>query len=146
LMLVGHYEEDLNPLLEKTSRSITHNPGIIMCGFKDDVRPYLALADVFVFPSYREGFPNVVLQACSFNLACIVTDINGNNEIIQSGVNGLIVQPKSSIELYEAMEILLCNRELRKKLAEKGRTLICEKYNQSYLWQELLTLYRNLSG
>lgn len=63
LLLIGDYENDLDPLNSQTVESINNNPSIIAAGFKNDVRPYLAVANVLVFPSYREGFPNVVMQA-----------------------------------------------------------------------------------
>src|SRR5690606_35774476 len=63
LLLVGPLESDLDPLKEETLKEITNNPNIISVGFQKDVRPYFAIANALVFPSYREGFPNVVMQA-----------------------------------------------------------------------------------
>lgn len=63
LLIVGHTEADLDPLLPKTLHNIEFNKRIIEVGFQKDIRPYLAIADLFIFPSYREGFPNVILQA-----------------------------------------------------------------------------------
>jgi glycosyltransferase involved in cell wall biosynthesis len=63
-------------------------------GYQEEVRPYFAMANVFVLPSYREGFPNAVLQAGAMNLPSIVTDISGANEIIQQNENGIIIPQK----------------------------------------------------
>ena len=77
LLLVGDFEEELDPLLPKTIKIIKKHPKIISTGWQDDVRIFYALSNALVFPSYREGFPNVVLQAGAMELPAIVTDING---------------------------------------------------------------------
>ena len=84
LVLVGFYEQNLDPVSEETHRMIEENPNIIMAGERtgDDLVRSYAEADCFVFPSYREGFPNTVLEAGAMGLPCIVTDINGSREII----------------------------------------------------------------
>lgn len=91
LILVGPYENELDPLLPDTLNELTSNQDILSTGYQDDVRPYLAISNSLVFPSYREGFPNVVMQAGAMGLPCIVTDINGCNEIIINGENGIII-------------------------------------------------------
>ena len=93
LLLVGPLETELDPLSPQSLREIENNSAILNVGYQDDVRPYFAIADALVFPSYREGFPNVVLQAGAMELPAIVSDINGCNEIIISGENGLIIPP-----------------------------------------------------
>ena len=111
-----------------------------------DVRPYLAISDVFVLPSYREGFPNAVMQAGAMNTPSIVTDINGCNEIIQNGVNGVIVPPKDIEALQNAMLDMMCNTEKREKMASVSRKMIVDRYEQSYVWNELLKEYRSFES
>ena len=84
LVLVGRYEEDLDPISDKAKEIIDNNPNIDAVGpqYGDDLLAHYAAADCFVFPSYREGFPNTVLEAGAMGLPCIVTDINGSREII----------------------------------------------------------------
>jgi glycosyltransferase involved in cell wall biosynthesis len=96
LVLVGSYEHDLDHLSINTLDAINDNANIITTGFQEDIRPFLAISDVFVFPSYREGFPNVVMQAGAMNLPCIVTDISGCNEIIEENNNGIIILPQDT--------------------------------------------------
>ena len=88
LLLVGSFDSKLDPLEENTYQLIHNHEAISFVGFQEDVRPCFAAADVLTFPSYREGFPNVVLQAGAMGLPAIVTDISGCNEIIEDGVNG----------------------------------------------------------
>jgi len=144
LLLVGELEKELDPLLPETEKQIENHPGIVGVGWQEDVRPYLAISDVFVFPSYREGFPNVVMQAGAMELPCIVSNINGCNEIIEEGINGMIIPSKDENELYNAMLELLEKREKRELLASVSRQMIVERYEQQYVWESLLKEYKTL--
>jgi glycosyltransferase involved in cell wall biosynthesis len=144
LLLVGRFEQELDPLLPATEHEIKYHSDIVSVGFQDDVRPYLAISDIFVFPSYREGFPNVVMQAGAMELPCIVTDINGCNEIIENNVNGLIIPAKNKERLYEKMELLLTDSDLRNHLKHNARKMITSRYEQKTVWEELLKEYRGL--
>ena len=146
LLLVGPYERELDPLPPETEREIQNHPDIVPVGFQTDVRPYLAISDVFVFPSYREGFPNGVMQAGAMELPCIVTDINGCNEIIEEGVNGLIIPPGNKEQLQAKMQLLLENSDLRNRLKQNARQMISSRYEQKALWEALLEEYKNLSA
>ena len=142
LLLVGVFEDQLDPVSEEMKNAILNHPAICFAGWQEDIRPYLAASDIFVFPSYREGFPNVVLQAGAMGLPCIVTDINGCNEIIQNGVNGLIIPPHDELALYNAMEHLMVDVSEREWMAQQARFVIVKRYEQRDLWQALLNTYR----
>lgn len=144
LLLVGPFEQELDPLRPETLMLIQTHPGIISVGYQQDVRPYLAIADVLTFPSYREGFPNVVMQAGAMNLPSIVTDINGCNEIISEGDNGLIIPVKDQNALYSAMLRLLKDENLRFSIASKARGEIIMNYERKELWKILLKEYEAL--
>ena len=142
--MVGRQEAHLDPLQTKTLSALDTDPDIISVGEQKDVRPYLAIANCFVFPSYREGFPNVVLEAGAMELPCIVTDINGSNEIIIENKNGLIVPPKNAEAFQKAMTELLNNKELYEYLQLNSRTLIISRYQRQEVWKALLNEYNNL--
>jgi lipopolysaccharide/colanic/teichoic acid biosynthesis glycosyltransferase len=144
LLLIGNYEEELDPISEASKNIIKNNVNIINCGWQEDVRPYLAASDILVFPSYREGFPNVPMQAGAMGLPCIVTNINGCNEIIEDGKNGLIVEPKNAKQLEEAMLKLIEDEKLRRQLAGNAREMIKSRYEQQYVWNEILKEYKSL--
>ena len=144
LLLVGTYEKELDPVKPETEAEINLNPNIIAVGWQTDVRPYFAIADILVFPSYREGFPNVVMQAGAMGLPSIVTDINGCNEIITTEENGIIIPVKSSKALFLAMKLLLEEENLREKLASNSRKNICDNYEREFVWQSLLEEYKRL--
>ena len=145
LVLVGPFEEKLDPVLPETRQAIEQQAAIEWMGWQNDIRPFLAASEVFVFPSYREGFPNVVLQAGAMGLPSIVTDINGSSEIISEGVNGFIIPSQNEEALYKAMEKLLDTEE-RRKLAQQARPQIANRYERKALWKELLKFYRSLEG
>ena len=144
LLIVGHTEADLDPLLPKTLHNIEFNKRIIELGFQKDIRPYLAIADLFIFPSYREGFPNVILQANAMGIPCIVSDINGCNELIKQGENGLIVPTKNSKILKEQMELLLENPNHLKASKAEIRNFIRLNFEREVFWELLLKEYKAL--
>ncbi|WP_405292898.1 glycosyltransferase family 4 protein [Algibacter sp. Ld11] len=142
LLLVGDYEHHLDPLKEDTLEVIKNNKNIISTGWVDDVRPYFTISDVLVFPSYREGFPNVVMQAGAMGLASIVTDINGANEIIIPNKNGVIIPPMNKDKLKEMM-LKFYNDEIIID-SKTCRDLIVNRYEQSILWNAQLNEYQSL--
>ena len=145
LLLVGDYEPDLDPLAPKTLEAIQNNKGILTTGFQADVRPYFALANALVFPSYREGFPNVVMQAGAMGLPCIVTNINGCNEIINEGINGVIVSVKNTASLLLSMNEFVENSQLFYQLQTNSRSMIATRYNQQVIWEAIKNEYDQLS-
>ncbi|MTI19667.1 glycosyltransferase family 1 protein, partial [Fulvivirga sp. RKSG066] len=143
LLLVGDFEDEREPVLNEVKREIELNDKIKAVGFQKDIRPYLALSDVFVFPSYREGFPNVVMQAGCFNLPIIATNINGCNELISHRKNGLLVPPKKIEVLVEAMTDLV-DAPTRNALSQNSREMILSKFDQKHVWNSILKEYRRL--
>jgi len=144
LLLVGPLEEELDPLMPSTQETIKTHSKIYTTGYVDDVRPYFAFAKALAFPSYREGFPNVVLQAGAMGLPSIVSDINGCNEIIVNNRNGLIVPVKSSNALEVAMCKLIEDKELYDRAKANARSVITDSYERREIWQALLEEYRGL--
>ena len=142
LLLVGNYEHELDPLLESTCSEINNNSKIISVGYQSDIRPYLALSSCLVFPSYREGFPNVVMQAGSMGLPSIVTNINGCNEIIEEGYNGTIIPVKDAKALCLVMSKMAKHHNWRKTMAKNARNKITSNYNQQLVWQAILAEYQ----
>ena len=144
LLLVGGLESDLDPLKSETIHEIDKNKNIISVGFQKDVRPYFAISHCLVFPSYREGFPNVVMQAGAMGLPSIVSNINGCNEIIQEGINGSIIPSKDRESLYKVMHKIISDEAWRKQLAGNARDIIVSHYEQKLVWDALLIEYRSL--
>ena len=146
LLLVGPYEDDLDPISAEVASIIHSDENIISLGWQDDVRPYFAICDVLVFPSYREGFPNVVMQAGAMNTPSIVSDINGCNEIVQNGLNGLVIPVKDKHALSSAMHYMINNPAKRKLMAKRSRKLIIDRFDQLMVWNAILKEYQILEG
>jgi glycosyltransferase involved in cell wall biosynthesis len=144
LLLVGPYEQELDPLPDEVMNFIRTDSRVIAAGYQQDVRPWIIASDVFVFPSYREGFPNVVMQAACLEVPCIVSDINGCNEIIEDESSGLVVPPKNTAALQEAMGEMMAFKDLRRSFAILARAHVIENFSQRYIWNEILKEYRTL--
>ena len=154
LLLIGEIDGEDDALAKDKLNYLMQSKNIKYIGVQSDIRPYLMASDVLVFPSYREGFPNVPLEAGALGLPAIVTNINGSNEIIEDGVNGKIIQAPLdnkgvrvndiTIELYTMMKWFYCHPEEVKRMGENARPIICERYEQHNVWKALLEYYKQL--
>jgi len=108
--------------------------------FIPDAYKYLKAFDIFVLPSVKEGFPWTVLEAMLAEIPVIATKVGALPEIIQSGQNGILVDPKSQQQIADAITKLLNNEDLRKNLAERGRITVIEKFNL----EKMIKRYENL--
>ncbi|WP_286397804.1 glycosyltransferase family 4 protein [Myroides odoratimimus] len=142
LLLVGGFERELDPLDSEIEEIIIENSNIHAVGFKNNVKNYFSIADVLTFPSYREGFPNVVMQAAAMQLNSIVSNINGCNEIIINGKNGWIIPVKDSLKLQEKMIWCLMNTSVSKQMGLRSREGVESNYDTKFIWNELLNEYK----
>jgi glycosyltransferase involved in cell wall biosynthesis len=147
LLLVGNYEANLDPVKPETKALIDNTPSIEAVGpqYGDDLKAYYAASDCFVFPSYREGFPNTVMEAGAMDLPSIVTDINGSREIINNGENGVIIPSKDADALYSAMLRMATDTPTTQRMARSARPLIASRFEQGFVRQCLYDFYRSLS-
>jgi glycosyltransferase involved in cell wall biosynthesis len=143
LILVGPYEENLDPVSTLTKERIDSTPQIEAVGpiFNDNLLPYYAASDCFVFPSYREGFPNTVMEAGAMGLPCIVTDINGSREIIVDGKNGVVIPSKDTDALYKAMKNMIEDQAAYSKMSDNARPMIESRFEQGFVRSCLLDFY-----
>jgi glycosyltransferase involved in cell wall biosynthesis len=146
LLLVGKEERDLDPLNNFSIDQMESNKSIISVGYQKDVRPFFKISDALVFPSYREGFPNVVMQAGAMGLPCIVTDISGCNEIIIEGKNGSVIPVKNEYFLLTKMQEFLQDKDYFEKMRLNARPMILERYEQRYVWDCVLAEYKRLEN
>ena len=154
LLLIGEIDGEDDALAKDKLNYLMQSKNVKYIGVQSDIRPYLMASDVLVFPSYREGFPNVPLEAGALGLPAIVTNINGSNEIIEDGVNGKIIQSPLdnkgmrvndiTIELYTMMKWFYYHPEEVKRMGENARPIICERYEQQNVWNALLKFYNDL--
>lgn len=141
LILIGKFETQYGLISKEIVSLVENHINILTPGRFDDVRPFYKMSDIFVLPSFREGFPNAVLEAGAMGLPSIVTDINGCNEIITDGINGRIIPVKDEHKLYEAMKEMFLNKEENTKMSFMASKIIKERYSRKKMIQELKKEY-----
>ncbi len=117
-----------------------------LLGKRKDVPALLAIADIYVLASYREGIPRSVIEAQAMGLPAVVTDVRGSREVVRHGETGLIVPPKDSKSLAEALRQLLQDPSLRQKLGQAGRAVVLQEFDEHRVFQRLLAVYQKYAA
>ena len=144
LVLFGRYDATAPPDPD-TWQAIDDHPRIQFAGFHADLRPGLLMADAIVLPSYREGFPNVLLQGSAMCRPLIATSVNGSNEIIVAGETGWLVPPKDADALGRAMGALMAMPAAeREAIGRAGRTRVKALWEQTHYREALVAFYRDI--
>ncbi len=138
LLLIGDYENDLDPISHVSREAIEKDEKIIHVKFQQDIRNYLEISSLFVLPSYREGLPNVLIEAGSYGIPLVATNINGCNEIIIDGINGALVIKKDEDSLYNEIEKFIIDKQYYSYIKSNMRKSIEERYSQKYFYSKLL--------
>lgn len=138
LSIVGDGSE--RPFLEQLAEQLGVKERIIFHGKKKDFSLQLSEAQIFVLPSLSEGFPNALIEAMSFPMACISSNcIAGPSDIIENGINGILVEPADSVELSKVLNMLIEDEELRKKITQNAY-----KIRQEYNFKKIANQYLNV--
>lgn len=144
LILAGEYETTLDPLPEETLQEIEVNPSIIHIHWTTQVEYYMHLADFFIFPSHREGFPNVLLQSGAMGLPIICSHITGNIDIVTNNETGLIFDKGNEQQMLSLLNYALLHPQHMQRMAKKLQQEIKENYPQENIWQKMLEAYKSL--
>lgn len=142
LVCVG-YPDARDPITEETRKALVEHPNVILAGYQTDIRPLLASFDTMVLPSYREGFPNVVLQAGAMAVPVVATDVNGSNEIVIHNKTGWLVPAKDSAALERAMTHACATGTDLKSIGQAGQCQIVQNYSQESYRAALLEYYES---
>jgi len=128
LILLGSFEQELNPLDDEIVRKIQDHPRIVQIEWTDHVSHYLAMADLLVHASHREGFPNVLLEAGAMQVPVICSDIIGNIDVVTHRKTGLMFPVKKTEILKEALEFAFVKRDYMQSLADNLHAEVVEKF------------------
>jgi glycosyltransferase involved in cell wall biosynthesis len=113
-------------------------------GKKENIVNFLRSSDIFILPSLAEGLSNALLEAMACGLPVVATNIGGTNEVIKNGVNGILVEPKNSEQLAQAILSLMKNQKYAYRLGINARKTITEKYSLDLLSEKYVHLYCKL--
>ena len=142
LVLVGEFEEHLDPLDAATMNLIKTHPGIILAGWHDEVEYFLHIADVLVHASYREGFPNVLLQAGAMKCPIVCSRIPGNIDIVDHDETGLIFTVRDEQDLELRLREAISSRDKMKRMAESLRIKIEQNFDTKQVRRFLEEKYK----
>jgi glycosyltransferase involved in cell wall biosynthesis len=146
LLMVGgvsNSERDLESNIELEKRFL-ENPSIINVGYRKDIPEILALSDIFVLPSYREGLPRSIVEAMAMGKPIIASNIRGCREEVQHGVNGFLFEKGNYIELYEKLNELVENEEKRKLFGKNSREIAVKEFDESVILKKQCDLINRL--
>jgi len=144
LVFVGAFEEKLDPLDDDIMQLIKSHPGIIFAGWHDEVEYYMHIAGLLVHASYREGFPNVVLQAGAMECPIVCSRIDGNTDIVDEDVNGLVFTAGDENDLYNNLKRAVQDSQGMKKKATLLRRKIEENFDRCFVQEKLRQKYESL--
>lgn len=146
LLLVGPQEPDLDPLPPDTQRDISSHANVHTVGFTDRPERYLAAADLFCLPSYREGFGSVAIEAGAMRLPSVVTRVTGLIDAVVHEQTGLLVPAKDSDALAQAMRRLIEDPELRRRMGAASRERAVRSFDAAIVNDLVVAEYRQLLG
>jgi glycosyltransferase involved in cell wall biosynthesis len=144
LVLVGSFEQQLNPLDEQVLRMIQDHPRIVHVEWTDHVAHYMALSDVLIHASHREGFPNVLLEAGAMQLPVICSNIIGSKDVIVQQKTGLMYPVKKTEVLKDALEYAYIKRDDMQLMADNLYHEVHQKFSRATLHELILNNYRRL--
>ncbi len=141
LLLVGDKEEK-DPISNEINDKVINNPDVFEVGKVSDPVPYYYLMDALSFPTYREGFGNVAIEAQATGTPVVTTNATGSVDTVLHNETGFIINVRSVEALEDAIEFFLKNPYLTKKMGEKGKEWVWKNFDSNYIWSSLEELYK----
>jgi glycosyltransferase involved in cell wall biosynthesis len=136
-------EGDLNKY-EEYAEKLGIKRNVQFLGKRSDLDQLYATANLFVLPSRREGMSNALLEAMMNGLPCVATNISGNQDIIETGVNGLLVPPADVEALATAILKMLKDQPLAESMGKRGRETILEHFDISSVATQYRSVYNQM--
>jgi N,N'-diacetylbacillosaminyl-diphospho-undecaprenol alpha-1,3-N-acetylgalactosaminyltransferase len=144
-IIAGRFDKSNPTCISETEFiNLTQNPSIFYLGERSDITELLSITDIFILPTYREGFSRSILEAMAMEVPVITTKVPGAQDAVQEDYNGLLVDVENSKEIETAVEKLVNNKELRLKLGKNGRALAMKYYSTDVIFGEISAVYMQL--
>ncbi|MFH4931095.1 glycosyltransferase family 4 protein [Staphylococcus cohnii] len=143
LLVVGDFEK-ANTISEEEIKILKYDTNIIWVNRVDNPVAYFNNMDVFVFPTYREGFGNVSIEAQLLKIPVITTNVTGARDTVINGKTGFIVEKNDVDSIVEKIELLINDDNYRKKLGENGKERVEKSFSNEIIWEDMEKLYTNL--
>jgi glycosyltransferase involved in cell wall biosynthesis len=143
LLVVGAFEPQ-DPISDEVQDCLRNDFRIHITDEVQDTAPFYSIMDILTLPTYREGFPNVLLEAASMQLPIVATAIPGCIDAVQSQVTGILVPLRNGNALAEGLQRYLDAPQMRLQHGQAGRDRILQEFNQEALWKALHQEYHHL--
>ena len=144
LLLVGWFDQSDDAVSPDLRRKIESHPHIIHTGYVVDTAPYYRAMDVMVLPTWREGFPNVVLEAAATGIPVVTTISTGSRDAVIPEVTGLLVPAGYPEAIAESVLRLLRNPDDRLRMGRAARAWVLERFVNERVLGQTVGFYRNL--
>jgi glycosyltransferase involved in cell wall biosynthesis len=144
LILVGPFEPERDPLPQETLNALSDNRNIHVIGFSPEPEKYMALADVFCLPSYREGFGSVIIEAAAMGLPSVASRVVGLVDAVVDGETGLLVPAKDAYALKQALMRMLSEPDMRRRMGRAARIRAARDFDSKSINQLMLEEYKKL--
>jgi glycosyltransferase involved in cell wall biosynthesis len=144
LIVLGRFEDQLDPISEEARHTLTSHPAIIHIDWSNEVEYFMHLCHLMVHASYREGFPNTLLQAGAMGCPIVCTAIEGNVDMVTDRESGVLFQPGNVADLLEKLRFAISNPGIMKEYADRLRKKVEQKFSQQYVHNCLLEKYQGL--
>lgn len=141
LVVVGPEDPSKHDALDPALLARARDEGAVFLGHRDDIDELYQAFDVFVLPSHREGFPRAAMEAAASGLPVVATDVRGCREVVDDGENGLLVPKRDAPALASAIETLVKDRELRRRMGAVGRAKAVEDFDEAEVVRKVLSGY-----
>ncbi len=142
-LLIGPDEGFLINIIEQINQHGLQDR-IQILGQRKDITDLLAITDIYVLPSYREGLPRSLIEAQAMSVPCVATDIRGCREVVEDGVTGFLITPGDSEALGEALQKLLKEPELGLRMGQEGRLRMHRFFDEAEVGHKVMSIYEEV--
>lgn len=147
LLMIGGGSDSERDLESRTilEKRIVEVPSIMNVGYRKDIPELLALSDIFVLPSYREGLPRSIIEAMAMGKPIIASNIRGCREEVHHGMNGFLFNKGNAMDLYEKLKELVENEEKRKLFSKNSRELAVKEFDENVILKKQCDLINQIN-